>query len=94
MTVGLAFNAVLESVFCFGEQANDFEEPPFCMFLTPVRRKPHRLANRKFMGGHRVSLNIMCDAGLGNGGVAPCVPLYSARSATADVLPCWPRSTS
>ena len=50
--VGLAFDAVLERLPCFGEQANDLEEPPFCVFLTPVRRKPHCLANRKFMGGH------------------------------------------
>jgi hypothetical protein len=27
------------------------------VFLTPVRRKPHCLANRKFMGGHRISLH-------------------------------------
>ena len=51
--VGLAFDAVLECVPCFGEQANDFEEPSFCcVFLIPIRRKLHCLANRKFMGGH------------------------------------------
>jgi len=51
--VGLAFNAVLEHVPCLGEQANDFEEPSFCcVFLIPIRRKLHCLANRKFMGGH------------------------------------------
>jgi hypothetical protein len=55
VTVSLALNAVLENVSCFGEQANDFEEPPFCVFLTWIRRKPNCLANRKFMGGHRIS---------------------------------------
>ena len=53
--VGLAFNAVLEHVRCLGEQANDFEEPSLCcVFLIPIRRKLHCLANRKFMGGHSI----------------------------------------
>ena len=71
--VSLAFNAILEHVPCFGEQANDFEEPPFCVFLTRIRRKPNRLANREFMDGHRISqFNVRCRPG--KGGVAPCVP--------------------
>lgn len=93
VTVSLACNAILEHVPCFGEQANNFEEPPFCVFLTRIRRKPDCLANRKFMGGHRISQHNVQHR-LGKGGVAPCVPPYCARSATADVLPCWPRSTS
>ena len=94
MTADLTFNAVLEHAPCLGEQANDLEEPAFCsVFLIPIRRKPHGLANRKFMGGHRISRhNVRCRSG--KGGAAPRVPPYSARSATADVLPCWPRSTS
>ena len=88
MTVDLAFNAVLEHVPCLGEQANDFEEPSFCcVFLIPIRRKLHCLANRKSMGGHRISQqNVRRRPD--NGATAPCVPPYSARSATADVLPC------
>jgi hypothetical protein len=93
VAVGLAFNAVLEHIPCFGEQANDFEDPPFCVFLMPIRRIPHCLANGKFMGGHRISQHNVRRR-FGKGGAAPCVPPYSARSATADVLPCWPRSTS
>jgi len=73
VTVGLAFNAVLEHVLCFGEQANDFEEPPFCVFLIPIRRKPHCLANRKFMGGHLISQHNV-QRRSGKGGAAPCVP--------------------
>jgi len=53
--IGLAFDAVLERVTCSGEQANNLEEPRFCVFLTPIRRKLHCLANCKFMGGHRIS---------------------------------------
>ena len=34
------------------EQANDFEETPFGVFLMPIRQKPDRLANRKFVGCH------------------------------------------
>ena len=94
MTADLTFNAVLEHAPCLGEQANDLEEPSFCCgFLIPRRRKFHCLANRKFMGGHRMSQQIVRRR-TGKGAAAPCVPLYCPRSATADVLPCWPRSTS
>ena len=56
VTVGLAFNAVLEHVPCLGEQANDFEEPAlYSVFLIPIRRKSNCLANHKFMGGHSIS---------------------------------------
>ena len=93
MIVDLTSNAVLEHAPCLGEQANDLEELPFFVFLTAIRRKPYCVANRKFMGGHRVSqFNVRRRPG--KGGVAPCVPPYRVRSATADVFPCWPRSTS
>ena len=77
MAVGLAFNAVLEHIPCFGEQANDFEEPPFRVFLTRIRREPNCLANREFMGRHRISkCNVQRRPG--KGGIAPCVPSYCA----------------
>src|SRR5215813_15220665 len=43
------------------------------------------------MGGHRISQHNV-QRRSGKGGATPCVPPYWARSATADVLPCWPRS--
>jgi hypothetical protein len=55
LTVCLAFDAVLRPAPRFGEQANDFEESPFGVFLMPIRQKPDRLANRKFVGSHRTS---------------------------------------
>jgi hypothetical protein len=39
VTAGLAFNVVLEYVLCFGEQANDFEVPSFCVFPDPDQAK-------------------------------------------------------
>jgi len=62
VTVGLAFNAVLEHVPCLGGQANNFEQRPSCvfLFLTPIRRKPNRLANRKSVGCHR-TLSAQCS---------------------------------
>ena len=92
MIVDLTSNAVLEHAPCLGEQANDLEELPFFVFLIPIRGKLHCLANHKFMGGHRISQHNV-QRRPGKGAAASCVPLYSARSATADVLPCWPRST-
>ena len=52
VTVSLAFNAILENVPRFGEQANDFEEPRVFVFLTQIRRKANFLTHRKIMGGH------------------------------------------
>ena len=62
LTICLAFDAVLRPAPRFGEQANDFEETPFGVFLMPIRQKPDRLANRKFVGCHRTSQHSMCDA--------------------------------
>ena len=94
VTVDLTFNAVLERAPCLGERPNDLEEPSFCCgFLIPIRRKPYCLPNRKFMGGHRMSQeNVRRRPD--KGAASLCVPPYCARSATADVLPRWPRSTS
>ena len=79
MTVSLAFNAILEHVPCFGEQANDFEEPPFCVFLTRIRPKPHCLANREFMGDHRISqFNVRRRPGKG-GRCALCATLLRLK---------------
>ena len=92
--VGLAFNAVLEHVPCLGEQANDFEEPSFCcVFLIPIRRKLTAWPTANLWVAIRISQHDVRRRS-GKGGAAPGVPPYSARSATADVLPCWPRSTS
>jgi hypothetical protein len=79
--VSLAFDAILEHVPCFGEQANYFEEPPFCVFLTRIRRKPHCLANRKFMGGHRISQqNVRCRPGKGAAALLCAALLRSKRN--------------
>ena len=58
--VGLAFDTVLERVPCFGEQANDFEELPFCVFLMRIRQKVDHLSNRELVGCHRTS-QPRCD---------------------------------
>jgi hypothetical protein len=94
VTVGLAFNAELEHVPCLEEQPNDLEESAFyTVFLIPIRRKSNCLANHKFMGGHCISQHEVGRRS-GRGAAALCVPSYWARSATADVSPCWLRSTS
>ena len=81
VTVSLAFNAILKHVPCFGEQANDFEEPPFCVFLTRIRRKPNCPANRKFMGGHRISQhNVRCRPGKGAAALLCAALLRSKRN--------------
>ena len=82
MTVGLAFNAVLEHVPCLGEQANDFEEPAlYSVFLIPIRRKSNCLANHKFMGGHRISQhNVRCCPGKGAAALLCAALLRSKRN--------------
>ena len=93
VTVGLAFNAELEHVPCLEEQPNDLEESAFyTVFLIPIRRKSNCLANHKFMGGHRISQHDGRRRP-GRRAAEPAAP-YCVRSATADVLPCWPRSNS
>src|ERR1700731_4006758 len=55
------------------------------LFLTPIRRKPNLLANRKSVGCHR-TLSAYCSMLLPYAG-RRCTPVrpYCARSATADV---------
>jgi hypothetical protein len=82
LTVDLALDAVLKCVSRSGEQANDFEQRPSCvfLFLTPIRRKPNLLANRKSVGCHR-TLSAYCSMLLPLCGAAlhPCTALLRSK---------------
>src|SRR5262249_32880564 len=82
VAVRLAFDAVLEYVPCFGEQANDLEERPLCVLLMRIGEKADRLANGELAGCHCTS-QCRVRPRAEKGGTTPR-PLYSARSATAD----------
>jgi len=78
LTVDLALDVVLKHVSRFGESANDFKQCPSSafIFLTPVRQKPNRLADRKSVDCHRV-LSAQCSM----------PPLISAQLATEIINP-------
>jgi hypothetical protein len=92
VAVRLTLHTVLKPVSCFGEQANDLETLPSRMFLTPIRRKVDHLPNRELVRCHRTSRYSVRRAP--EKAALNLDPLYCARSATADVLPCWFRSNS
>src|SRR5260370_22620225 len=97
VAVGLALDAVLRRAAFFRKEARDGVAASRRAAVAPIRRELDGLADGKFMFGHVLlrqnrrrpdapETEQRAAHGVGRD--------YSARRFTAEVLPCWPRSSS